>query len=82
MTEEERLAWIQKYTPEIDELKNKIKMARFSYVVTDPYPEHSFYSSLSYWDKKFYKKTKELSVHQAYREGMEFMWSLIEPLVK
>jgi hypothetical protein len=83
MTDSEYQAFIEKYTPsEVDILKDKIKMSRFTYIITDPYPNHSFYDSLHIQHKIFAKKPKEISIHQAYREGMEFMWSLIEPLVK
>lgn len=83
MTNEEYQAFIAKYTPsELDELKNKIRMARLTYIITDPYPNHSFYDSLPLHHRIFAEKPPEVSIHQAYREGMEFMWSLIEPLVK
>lgn len=83
MKDEEYSELIAKYTPtEEDILKSKINAARFNYVITDPYPEHSFYNNLHFQHKLFAEKPKEVSIHQAYREGMEFMWSLIEPLVK
>lgn len=75
--------FIEKFTlTEVEELKSKIRTARYSYLITDPYPKHSFYNSLSFVDKMVHPEPEEISIHQAYREGMEFMWSLIEPYVK
>jgi hypothetical protein len=86
------LEFMKKYIPsEVDELKNKIRMARFSYIITDPYPELSQWQQNQKFKSYIESKTDiilnrdpkpEVSAHKAYRDGMEFMWSLIEPLVK
>lgn len=83
MNEDEYKAFMEKYTQsELDNLKNKIRMARFNYIIKDPYPNHSFYETLSFFEKLSEEKPEEVSIHRAYREGMEFMWSLIKPLVE
>jgi hypothetical protein len=95
-SDKEYNAIILKYTPsEVDLLKQKIKAARFTYVITDPFPEITSAKHENQVrkylndDKKWYDLFKEpyievpqISAHEAYRRGMEFMWSLIEPLVK
>lgn len=85
--------FIEKYTLlPLDELKNKIKMAKFNYVITDPYPEITEANNHNSIIKEFNKNTwfnkqhqvevPKISAHKAFKEGMDFMWKLIEPLVK
>lgn len=92
MTNEEYQAFIDKYTPTpVEKLKSDIRMARFTYIITDPYPQMTHWKQnqdfKGYLEKKMDIVMKrdprpDISIHQAFREGMEFMWKLIEPLTK
>jgi hypothetical protein len=84
--------FIDRYRPTpVDKLKNDIRMARFTYIITDPYPKITEWEHTqrfkSYLEKKMDIVLKrdpkpDISTHRAFREGMEFMWKLIEPLTK
>ncbi len=92
MNNKEYKEFIDKYTPTpVEKLKNDILMVRFTYVIEDPYPKISSWQHeqefKNYLEKKMdviLKRDPEpkISAHQAFREGMEFMWKLIEPLTK
>lgn len=71
MTEVE---FIQKYTPTPeDELKNRIRMAFYTWVVTDPYPEVTDWQNYSRFEQwRLAHQKPDISVHQAWREGYEF----------
>jgi len=60
-----------------------IKSARRTYIIEDPYPDHSFIETLSDKDKKRYLKTienppEDISIYRAYREGMNFAFDHME----
>lgn len=70
----------------IDQIISKVK---YQYVITDPFPDHSYYEQMSYnipMLSKFFRKKVELekprqiSIHEAYRMGQQSVYDRLEAL--
>jgi hypothetical protein len=82
-----------RYTPtEAEALKNKIRMARFNHVITDPFPEITeaqMYNETVREARRtsFFCMAKEIpvpqiSAHAAFRQGQLDVWNRIWELTK
>jgi len=67
---------------DIDEFKFKLKSKFFSWIIVDPYPEHTHYGSLSMSMKLSTTAPEYVSIHKAWRDGYEFAKALIEKELK
>ncbi len=79
-----------------DEKFSLLSKLKYQYIITDPFPEHSFYESISDLNKKeksFFKKwfnlgnehisnPEEISIWKAYRMGQEDVYKRLEAALK
>ena len=60
----------------------KLRGVRHSYVIKDPYPEHSEWERSGPINRLFGEMPPEISIHKAWADGAKFAFDLMEEKAK